>query len=226
MADRDRNRPPDQLDRYGTFSGAVDLLRQGETVLTLIDPAARGRDPARFRAWLSARLAIADLPRSILPACDARCAAMVHDTSSFVVLSDLALDRADARPSSWWADWNLTLERDLASRPLWFAGAPALPVTPPAVRLTAGTRLRRLAVTDPTWVTYDSSVQETLFRIEDGARAGEALVGVSFGPSPLLPALAGVLIAPDHPPVHDRVVAARLLAAGWPIVADGLPYED
>ncbi len=86
MAARNRapSRPSEQ-DRYRTFSIAVDLIRRGETVLTLIDPAARGRDPDAFTQWLSARLIIAELPRLTLPDCDDRCIGLDHDpdASSF-----------------------------------------------------------------------------------------------------------------------------------------------
>jgi hypothetical protein len=101
-----------------------------------------------------------------------------------------------------------------------------MPLTPPGRRLLAGTELRRIATTDPYWVTYDGAPQETLFRIEDGTLAGDSLVTVSFGHAPLLPALAGTLVAPDHPPTRDPAVAVRLLAAGWAAVERGLPYED
>ena len=205
---------------------AVDLLRHGETVLTLIDPAARDRDPDRFSRWLSARLAIAELPRLLLPRCDRRCAGLPHDPDAFVALSDIALDPTEPRRATWWQGWNDTLDREHQARPMWYAGAPVLPITPLAGRLTAGTRLLRVATTDPFWVTYDATAQETLFRIIDGPRGGDSLIAVTFGPAPLLPALAGVLVAPDHPPVRDRAIAARLLAAGWPIVGRGLPYED
>lgn len=93
-------------------------------------------------------------------------------------------------------------------------------------RLPAGTRLRRLATTDPAWVTYDGRAQETLYSIIGGAMAGQSLIAVTFGPAPLLPALAGVLIAPDHPPAHDANVVVRMLAAGWAAVERGLPYEE
>ena len=228
MAARDRapSRRADGGDHYGTFSVAVDLLRHGETVLTLIDPAARDRDPDRFSRWLSARLAIAELPRLLLPRCDRRCAGLPHDPDAFVALSDIALDPAEPRRATWWQGWNDTLDREHQARPMWYAGAPVLPITPLAGRLTAGTRLLRVATTDPFWVTYDATAQDTLFRIIDGPRGGDSLIAVTFGPAPLLPALAGVLVAPDHPPVRDRAIAARLLAAGWPIVGRGLPYED
>lgn len=213
-------------DHYGTFSAAVDLIRHGETVLTLIDPAARDRDPVRFSRWLSARLAIADLPRLMLPGCDARCRDLEHDPDRAVVLNDLALDATEPRSASWWGGWNDTLEQEHQSRQMWYAGSPALPVTRTDDRLPAGTRLRRIASTDPFWVMYDAATQETLFRIIDGPQAGDSLIAVTFGPAPLLPALAGVQIAQDHPPVRDRYVAVRLLFAGWPAVMRGLPYED
>lgn len=213
-------------DRYRTFSIAVDLIRRGETVLTLIDPAARGRDPDAFTQWLSARLMIAELPRLILPDCDVRCAALDHDLDSFVVLSDLALDVTESRGPSWWAGWNETLERQHQSIGLWYAGAPAMPLTPIERRLAAGTRLRRITSTDPFWVAYDGAPLETLYAIQDGPLAGASLVAVSFGPAPLLPALAGVLVATDHPPSRDPQIAVRLLAAGWAAVERGLPFEE
>ena len=42
----------------------------------------------------------------------------------------------------------------------------------------------------------------------------------------VLPALAGVLLAPDHPPARDPKVAIWLLAAGWSAVERGLPFEE
>ena len=223
---RARPRVMDRADQYGTFSAAVDLIRHGETVLTLIDPAARQRDPVRFSRWLSARLEIADLPRLMLPGCDTRCRGLEHDPDRVVVLNDLALDATEPRSASWWHDWNETLEFEHQSKAMWYAGSPALPLTPTGVRLRAGTRLRRVASTDPFWVTYDAATQETLFRILDGRLAGASLIAVTFGPAPLLPSLAGVQIAQDHPPVRDQYVAVRLLFAGWTAVMRGLPYED
>ena len=82
-----------------------------------------------------------------------------------------------------------------------------MPLTPIERRLAAGTRLRRIASTDPFWVAYDGAPLETLFTIQDGPLAGASLVAVSFGPAPLLPALAGVLVAPDHPPSRDPQIA-------------------
>jgi hypothetical protein len=143
-----------------------------------------------------------------------------------VVLSDIALDSASARSATWWAGWNATLERSHQAGAIWFAGAPAMPLTPPARRLPAGTRLERIAITDPHWVTYDGAAQETLFRIVDGDLAGDSLVVVTFGHAPLMPALAGTLVAPDHPPARDPQIAVRLLAAGWAAVERGLPFEE
>jgi hypothetical protein len=212
--------------RFGSFSAAVDLIRRGESVLTLIDPQARGRDAATFERWMQARLTIAELPRLLLPACDARCHELNHDADDHVVLTDLAVDPTPPRPVTWWTGWNDTLQELHQSGRLVYAGSPALPQTPPTSRLPAGTRLRRLTTTDPAWVAYDGSVQETLFHVVTGPLAGAALIAATFGPAPLLPALAGVLIAPDHPPAHDANVVIRRLAAGWAAVERGLPYED
>ena len=55
---------------------------------------------------------------------------------------------------------------------------------------------------------------------------GRSLTAVTFGPAPLLPALAGVLIATDHPPARDANVVVRMLAAGWAAVERGLPFEE
>jgi hypothetical protein len=228
VAARDRaagTRPP-AVDRRDALSHAVELIRAGETVLSLIDPAARGRDPEAFTAWLRARLTIAELPRVMLPDCDARCAGVDHAPERLVALSDLALDPADARPATWWQAWNETLDREHQSGPIWFAGSPAMPLTPAGHRLAARTRLRRIATTEPYRVTYDGAPQETLLRIEDGPLEGDSLIIVSFGHAPLLPALAGALVAPEHPPARDPQVAVRLLAAGWAAVERGLPYED
>jgi hypothetical protein len=212
--------------RRDALSQAVEFIRQGETVLSLIDPAATGRDPEVFTAWLQARLTIAELPRVMLPACDARCAGLDHATDRLLALSPLALDPTEPRPAGWWSGWNASLDREHQSGPIWFAGAPAMPLTPAGHRLDAGTRLRRVAVTDPYHVTYDGAPQETLLRVEDGPLAGASLIVVSFGHAPLLPALAGALVAPDHPPARDPQVAVRILAAGWAAVERGLPYED
>lgn len=212
--------------RFRSFSAAVDLIRRGESVLTLIDPHARDRDAASFERWLQARLTIAELPRLLLPACDARCHELNHDADDHVVLTDLAVDPTTPRPVTWWTGWNETLRELHESGPLVYAGSPALPQTPSDGRLPAGSRLRRLTTTDPAWVAYDGSVQETLFHVLTGPQAGATLVAVTFGPAPLLPALAGILIAPDHPPARDANVAVRMLAAGWAAVERGLPYED
>ncbi len=208
------------------MSNAVDLIRRGETVLTLIDPGGQGRDPQAFSQWLRARLTIAELPRLILPDCDIRCAGLAHDPDDFVILSDIALDPAEPRRPSWWADWNDSLDHLHQSGAVWYAGAPALPVTPRNQRLGIGTRLRRVTSTSPAWVAYDRTPQETLFHIVDGAQAGGSLIAVTFGPAPLLPTFAGTLIAPDHPPVRDARIAVRLMAAGWSAVERGLPYEE
>ena len=208
------------------MSVAADLIRDGETVLSIIDPAARGRDPDAFTRWLSARLMIAQLPRVMLPPCDDRCRGVSHAPERVVVLSDLALDPTLPRAFTWWAGWNETLEQTVRGAPLWYAGAPALPVTADARRLRAGTSLRRVATTDPYWVAYDGAPQETLYRIDDGPLAGAFVIAVSFGHAPLLPTLAGVLIVPDHPPARDSAVAVRMLAAGWAGVERGLPFEE
>ena len=213
-------------DRRDALSQAVDLIRDGETVLSLIDPAAEGRDPEAFTAWLQARLTIAELPRVMLPGCDARCGGIEHSADRFATIGDLALDQTDPRPGTWWSAWNETLDRSHQSGPMWYAGAPAMPLTAPTHRLATGTRLRRIAVTDPRWVTYEGAPQEWLLRIEDGPLAGDSLVVVTFGHAPLMPALAGTLVAPDHPPARDPQVAVRILAAGWAAVERGLPYED
>lgn len=212
--------------RYGRFSAAVDLLRRGETVLTLIDPASRTRDPEAYAQWLRARLTIGELPRLIQRPCDERCAGVEHRPDAFFVLSDLALDPTEPRRQSWWGGWNATLEHVHQAGPMWFAGSPTLPLTPRTLRVTTGTRLLRVAATDPYWMAYDGAPQETLFRIEEGPHAGASLVAVTFGHTALLPALAGSLIAPDHAPNRDPAVAIRTLAAGWAAVERGLPYEE
>lgn len=205
---------------------AAELIGRGETVLAMIDPAAERRDPDAFGRWLTARLSIAELPRVMLPDCDSRCAESTHHPDRFVLLADLALDPAQPRRAGWWAGWTESLERRLRDRPSWFAGAPAMPQTLPDRRLTTGTRLRRLTTTDPRWVVYDGEPMEVLYVILDGARAGDTVIAVGFGPAPLLPAFSGALIAPDHPPVRDPAVAVRLVAAGWAAVRRGLPDEE
>src|SRR6266542_4899806 len=50
-------------DEAVAASSVVELVRQGEEVLALIDPTARGRDLIEFHAWLSARLTIGELQR-------------------------------------------------------------------------------------------------------------------------------------------------------------------
>jgi hypothetical protein len=227
MARTDRPlRPSDEGgDAYRSFSIAVDRMRQGEQVVALLDPAARRPDAQASNIWLSARLSISELPRVLLPHCDDRCADAPHDPHAFVVLGNLALDVAEPRRTSWWGSWNDTLQRDLRSANIWYAGAPTLPSTPRSRQLEAGTRLSRMTATDPYWVHYDTLDQEVLYRIESGVLKGDALIAVTFGLSPLLPGLAGALIAPDHPPVRDPDVATRLLAVGWATVERGLPFE-
>ena len=210
---------------YRAFSIAIDRMRNREQAVALINPGARRPETAASNDWLSARLSIGALPQVVLPHCDARCAEVPHDSRSLVVLSDLALDATQPRRASWWESWNETLQRDLRKVRVWYAGSPLLPDTPPAHQLRAGTRLMRVTSTDPYWVHYDTMYQETLYRIESGRYEGDALIAASFGLSPLLPGLAGVLIAPDHPPVRDPEVAIRLLAAGWAAVERGLPFE-
>ena len=212
--------------RHGGVRAAVDLIRSGETVLALIDPAGRGRDPDAFSRWLSARLAIGELPRLMLPACDARCDDVEHHPAAAVVLADLALDAIEPRDIGAWSGWNASLDQRFQGGRVWFAGAPAMPMTPAGRRLRAGTAVRRITASDPHAVVYDATPQETLYRIEEGPLEGDALVAVTFGHSPLLPAFSGVLIAPDHPPARDRRVAVRLLAAGWAAVERGLPFEE
>jgi hypothetical protein len=221
------SRPPDDVpDPYGAFSVAVQRVRQGENVLTLIDPAAAARDPERFSTWLSARLTVGELQRLMLPGCDERCRARPHHPDKFVVLADLALDPTPPRSTLRWEGWNGTLQRRYQSGRIMFAGTPANPATRPDRRLKAGTRLVRIASTDPFWVHYDAVARETLFRIASGRHEGDTVIAVTFGTSPLLPGLAGALIVPDHPPVHDPAVAVRFLAAGWAAVERGLPYEE
>lgn len=211
---------------FGRFSAAVDLVRRGETVLTLIDPAARRRDPDAYGTWLRERLTIGELPRLLHRPCDARCETLEHHPDAYVVLSDLALDVARPRRAAWWSSWNETLDAAHQQGRLRYAGSPALPLTPRRHRIAAGTKVRRVTVTDPYWVAYDGSPQETLYAIEEGPLAGASLIAVTFGHGPLLPALAGALIAPDHPPNRDPQVAIRILAAGWAAVERGLPYEE
>jgi hypothetical protein len=213
-------------EAYRSFSIAIDHMRRGEQVIALINPDARPPEAPASSIWLSARLSISELPRVLLPRCDDRCRDVAHDAHAFVVLGDLALDIAEPRRTSWWESWNDTLQRDLRAARVWYAGSPALPGTPPSGRLETGTRLRRLATTDPYWVHYDTMDQEVLFVVESGPHQGDAVIAVSFGLSPLLPGLAGALIAPDHPPVRDPDVGVRLLAVGWATVERGLPFEE
>jgi hypothetical protein len=215
----------DAQEAYRAFSIAVDRMRQGEQVVALIDPEALRPDPASSSVWLSARLSISELPRLLLPRCDQRCRDVAHDAHAFVVLADIALDVTEPRRPSWWESWNESLQRAHRAHHVWYAGAPILPDTPPWRRLRAGTRLTRLTSTDPYWVHYDTVDQESLYRIESGPYEGEGLIAASFGLSPLLPGLAGALIAPDHPPAHDTELATRMLTAGWAAVERGLPFE-
>ena len=225
-ADRAQSRRSRRRDRFATFSVAVDLARRGETVLTLIDPEARDRDPDGYGEWLRARLTIAELPRLIIPGCDARCDGATHDPDALVTLSAIALDPTEPRGPDWWSGWSDSLELAHQSGRIWYAGAPAMPVTPNQRRLAAGTSLRRIASTDPARIAHDRTAEESLYEIGAGPFASDSLVAVSFGPSPLLPGLAGALIAPDHPPARDPQVAIRLLAAGWSAVERGLPFEE
>ena len=214
-------------DRRDALSHAVDLIRDGETVLSLIDPAARGRDPEAFTSWLQARLTIAQLPRVMLPGCDARCDGIEHAADLFVTIGDLALDPTEPRPGTWWAAWNETLDRSHQSGTIWYAGAPAMPVTAPARRLPAGTRLRRVADHRPVLGRLRRRAAGVA-AADRGRTVGRRLARGRHASAtpPLLPALAGTLVAPDHPPARDPQVAVRLLAAGWAAVERGLPYED
>ncbi|MEX0626528.1 MAG: hypothetical protein WD402_08285 [Chloroflexota bacterium] len=211
-------------DALRAFSIAIDQMRKGDEVVALINPGAR-RSGAASSAWLSARLAISELRRVLLPRCDERCLTTPHDAHGFVVLANLALDPAEPRQPSWWDGWNDTLQRDLRTGRVWYAGSPMLPETPEGQQLRAGVRLARVTSTDPYWIHYDAMDQEVLYRIESGPFEGDALIAASFGLSPLLPGLAGALIAPDHPPARDPDVARRLLIAGWSTVERGLPFE-
>jgi len=224
--DADSRQADDVPDPNGAFSVAVHRVRQGEDVLTLIDPAAVQRDPERFRAWLSARLSVGELQRLMLPPCDERCRSIPHRADAYVVLADLALDPTPPRSTSRWEGWNATLERQYQSGRLLFAGTPANAATRPDRRLKRGTILTRITSTDPFWVHYDAVPRESLFRIATGRHEGDTLIAVTFGSSPLLPGLAGALIVRDHPPVHDPMVASRFLAAGWAAVERGLPHEE
>ncbi|MGZ6214027.1 MAG: hypothetical protein ACXWMB_06125 [Candidatus Limnocylindria bacterium] len=219
------SRPGEGGEAYRSFSIALDQMRRGEQVVALINPDARPSDAPASSIWLSARLSISELRRVLLPRCDDRCRDVLHDPHAFVLLGDLALDVAQPRRTSWWESWNDTLQRDVRATRIWYAGSPLLPETPAARQLRTGTRLTRIAATDPYWVHYDTMDQEVLFRIESGPHAGDAVIAVSFGLSPLLPGLAGALIAHDHPPVRDPDVATRLLAVGWATVERGLPFE-
>jgi hypothetical protein len=215
----------DAQDAYRAFSIAVNRMRQGEQVVALINPDPPRSDPTGSSVWLSTRLSISELQRLLLPDCDQRCAAAPHDPHAWVVVADIALDITERRRRSWWSGWNDSLQRAHRMQRVWYAGAPILPDTPAWRRLRAGTRLTRITVTDPTWVHHDGTDEETLYRIEDGDQAGDALIAASFGLSPLLPGFAGALIAPDHPPTRDTLVATRMLTAGWAAVERGLPYE-
>jgi hypothetical protein len=194
-------------------------------VLALFDGNGTGRNPGGYAEWLSARLTVGELQRLLLPPCDERCHSRFHEPDAFVVLADLALDHAPARPASWWEDWNAAMERRHQAKPMWFAGAPALGDTRDDQRLVTGSELIRVTSTDPYWVHYEHVSRETLFQIASGPLEGQHLVAVTFGHSALLPGLAGALIVPDHPPARDPSVADRMLAAGWAAVRRGLPHE-
>lgn len=215
----------DAQDAYRAFSIAVDRMRQGEQVVALINPDAMRSDATASSVWLSARLSISELQRVLLPDCDERCSVEHHDPHAFVVVADLALDITERRRRSWWSGWNDSLQRDHRRQRLWYAGSPILPDTPTWRRLRAGTRLTRITSTDPSWVHYDGAGEETLYSIESGDNEGDALIAASFGLSPLLPGFAGALIAPDHPPTRDTLVATRMLTAGWAAIERGLPFE-
>ena len=220
-----RERPYLPVHETVALSGVVERLRQGEEVLAVFDTAALRRNATDYATWLSARLAIGELQRLLLPGCDERCQSRFHEPDAFVVLADLALDPAPARPASWWEDWNAAMERRHQAKPIWFAGAPAMGDTPEDQRLPAGSELLRVTSTDPYWVHYDHVSRETLFQVASGPLEGERLIAVTFGHSALLPGFAGELIVPDHPPARDPAVADQLLAAGWAAVRRGLPCE-
>jgi hypothetical protein len=218
-------RPYLPMHDTGALSDVVERLRRGEEVLAMFDAAETRSNAASYAEWLSARLTVGELQRLLLPGCDARCQSRFHEPDAFVVLADLALDPAPARPTSWWEDWNAAMERRHQAKPIWFAGAPALGATRDDQRLPLGSELLRITSTDPYWVHYDHVNRETLFQVASGPLEGERVVAVTFGHSALLPGLAGALIVPDHPPARDPAVVDRLLAAGWAAVRRGLPYE-
>ncbi len=215
----------DPEDTYRAFSVAVERMREGEQVVALIDPEILRPAAATSSVWLSSRLTISQLPRLMLPRCDERCLETEHDPHAFVLLADIALDVTEPRRMSWWESWNESLQREHRAQNVWYAGSPLLPDTPETRRLRGGTELQRITSTDPYWVHYDTVDQETLYRITSGPYAGDDLIAASFGLSPLLPGMAGSLIAPDHPPAREPAVAMRLLTAGWAAVERGLPYE-
>jgi hypothetical protein len=212
-------------DGYRAVTAAIDQMRRREQTIALINPSSWRPAASPPSEWLSARLSIGALPQVLLPGCDERCVEFEHEPHAAVVLADLALDPTLPPRPGWWEAWNERLQDDLSGVRVWYAGSPRLLQTPAERQLRAGTGLTRVTVTDPYWVHYDSSYQESLYRIESGLHEGEALIAATFGLSPLLPGLAGVLIAPDHPPARDPAVAIRILSAGWASVERGLPFE-
>ena len=158
-----------------TFSIAVDLIRRGETVLTLIDPAARGRDPDAFTQWLSARLMIAELPRLIAPRLRRplrRSRPRSRRASSFS--ATIALDETEPRG----ADVVGRLERDARAaasiqRHLVRGRARHAAHAEPSDGSRPGRGLRRIASTDPLLGRVRRrTALETLFTIDDGPLRG------------------------------------------------------
>ena len=68
-----RERPYLPVHETVALSGVVERLRQGEEVLAVFDTAALRRNATDYATWLSARLAIGELQRLLLPGCDERC---------------------------------------------------------------------------------------------------------------------------------------------------------
>lgn len=203
-----------ELDDYDLFCGPGWPVPRHQFNLDSMHPA----ELARF-----ARSAIDHLQERLLPRCDARCRAG-HDRAYFVGAS-MQIERTGLGPKDWWSDPTV-LERPRPWRWLRQGQPTGWIAVSFGAGLPAGTRLTKLTETDRYWVTHDSRPEHTLFRIESGKPRGDILMATTFGPSELPDAAAGALIVPDHPPVRDHGVVARLLDYASEIQVRGTRYEE
>jgi hypothetical protein len=159
----------------------------------------------------SARSALDRLGERLLP-CDARCE-QPHDPDTHLSIAPLHLVAVETHPL---VDAQTTTDAEPVSawRAERLGGA-----------LAEGTRLLRLAATDPYRIRHDTLPEETLFRITSGPFRDDLLLVSTYGPSGFAEAVAGVAVVPDHPPAHDAALVRRLLAYALEIQHRGERYQ-